>query len=144
MMFLRRVRNNYCCLQVELRAGETLLIPAGWVHAVLTPSDSVVFGGNFLHSFGIKEQAEIMEQEVRTSVAPSMRFPLAHELCWRVVVQYAALVLQKQRQGSVLLNMHHEDGNGIISDDDDIVWTRGLTSTECREVSKISSLFIQL
>jgi F-box/leucine-rich repeat protein 10/11 len=61
---------------VELRAGETLLIPSGWVHAVLTPQDSVVVGGNFLHAFAMKEQADIMEQEVgaratTTTLGPS-------------------------------------------------------------------------
>ena len=28
----------------------------GWIHAVLTPKDSLVFGGNFLHMFGIELQ----------------------------------------------------------------------------------------
>ena len=114
---------------------------------MLTPSDSVVFGGNFLHSFGIKEQAEIMEQEVSTSVAPSMRFPLAHELCWRVVVQYAALVLQQQRRRSSTSNAPHsthgmsngnQDGDSNDTMNDDAVWTRGLTGSECREVSSVS------
>jgi F-box/leucine-rich repeat protein 10/11 len=67
----------YCRAQkVELRAGETLLIPSGWVHAVFTPQDSVVVGGNFLHAFAMKEQADIMEQEVgaratTTTLGPS-------------------------------------------------------------------------
>ena len=33
--------------------GQTMFIPTGWIHAVLTPIDSLVFGGNFLHSFNI-------------------------------------------------------------------------------------------
>ena len=28
----------------------------GWIHAVLTPKDSLVFGGNFLHRFNIDLQ----------------------------------------------------------------------------------------
>ncbi|KAJ8951462.1 hypothetical protein NQ318_006895 [Aromia moschata] len=32
------------------RSGQTMLIPTGWIYAVYTPVDSLVFGGNFLHS----------------------------------------------------------------------------------------------
>ena len=33
---------------VRLASGDTLVIPSGWIHAVYTPVDSMVFGGNFL------------------------------------------------------------------------------------------------
>ena len=32
------------------------VLHVGWIHAVLTPQDSLVFGGNFLHRFGITMQ----------------------------------------------------------------------------------------
>ena len=41
------------CFRLVLQAGQTLFIPTGWIHAVLTTTDSIVFGGNFLHSFNI-------------------------------------------------------------------------------------------
>jgi len=31
-------------------------ISSGWIHAVLTPVDSLVFGGNFLHRYNIALQ----------------------------------------------------------------------------------------
>ncbi|EGT55130.1 hypothetical protein CAEBREN_19779 [Caenorhabditis brenneri] len=34
--------------RVEIEAGETAFIPAGYLHAVFTPMDSIVFGGNVL------------------------------------------------------------------------------------------------
>ena len=34
---------------VDLHEGDTLIIPSGWIHAVYTPVDSMVFGGNFLN-----------------------------------------------------------------------------------------------
>ncbi len=54
--------------KVELSEGNTMIIPTGWVHAVVrcslnpllqsllisvqyTPQDALVFGGNFLHSY---------------------------------------------------------------------------------------------
>jgi hypothetical protein len=37
-----------------LLTGQTLLIPTGWIHAVFTPVDSLVFGGNFLHGLNCR------------------------------------------------------------------------------------------
>ena len=46
------------CYQFIMDQGETLLIPTGWIHAVLTPIDSMVVGGNFLHSLNIPLQLQ--------------------------------------------------------------------------------------
>ncbi|KAF3820646.1 hypothetical protein GH733_005191, partial [Mirounga leonina] len=37
-----------------------------WIHAVYTPVDSLVFGGNILHSFNVPMQLRIYEIEDRT------------------------------------------------------------------------------
>ena len=42
--------------KVSVKEGQTLFIPTGWIHAVMTPKDSLVFGGNFLHSLNIQLQ----------------------------------------------------------------------------------------
>lgn len=44
------------------------MLHAGWIHAVYTPVDSMVFGGNFLHSFNIPMQLNICNIEDRTRV----------------------------------------------------------------------------
>ncbi|KAM6289095.1 histone lysine demethylase PHF8-like, partial [Aegotheles albertisi] len=44
------------CYRCPLRQGQTLFIPTGWIHAVLTPVDCLAFGGNFLHSLNIEMQ----------------------------------------------------------------------------------------
>eukprot|EP00937_MAST-01D_sp_MAST-1D-sp2_P001170 g1170.t1 len=75
----------------ELRAGETLIIPAGWLHAVYTPEDSLVFGGNFLHSFDIAVQLRIARHEARSGVPHEMRFPYFRALMWHAGVRYAVL-----------------------------------------------------
>jgi len=46
------------CYKCVIKEGETMLIPTGWIHAVLTPIDSLVFGGNFLHSLNINMQLQ--------------------------------------------------------------------------------------
>ncbi|KAJ2206069.1 JmjC domain-containing histone demethylation protein 1, partial [Coemansia sp. RSA 518] len=44
-LFAESVRQ---CFKVHVAAGQTLFIPAGWIHAVFTPADTIVIGGNFL------------------------------------------------------------------------------------------------
>ena len=44
------------CYKIAVTEGQTLFIPTGWIHAVLTTEDSLVFGGNFLHSLNIQLQ----------------------------------------------------------------------------------------
>ncbi len=44
----------------------------GWIHAVYTPVDTLVFGGNFLHSFNIPMQMHISSIEDRTRVSPNV------------------------------------------------------------------------
>ena len=36
--------------RVRLSQGQSLYIPSGWIHAVVTPSETIVLGGNFLHT----------------------------------------------------------------------------------------------
>ncbi|EHB01443.1 Lysine-specific demethylase 2B [Heterocephalus glaber] len=54
------------CQRIELKQGYTFFIPSGWIHAVYTPVDSLVFGGNILHSFNVPMQLQIYEIEDRT------------------------------------------------------------------------------
>uniref|UniRef100_A0ACB8FYV6 Uncharacterized protein n=1 Tax=Sphaerodactylus townsendi TaxID=933632 RepID=A0ACB8FYV6_9SAUR len=56
------------CQRIELKQGHTFFIPSGWIHAVYTPVDSLVFGGNILHSFNVPMQLRIYEIEDRTKV----------------------------------------------------------------------------
>ena len=44
------------CYRFEIKEGSTIFLPTGWIHAVYTPYDSFVFGGNFLHSYNIPLQ----------------------------------------------------------------------------------------
>ncbi|RVE50593.1 hypothetical protein evm_004717 [Chilo suppressalis] len=66
----------------ELCAGQTLFIPSGWIHAVLTPCDSLVFGGNLLHSYAIEMQLQIYEIERRVETPIMFRYPLFEAMHW--------------------------------------------------------------
>uniref|UniRef100_A0A7N6B208 Lysine-specific demethylase 2B n=1 Tax=Anabas testudineus TaxID=64144 RepID=A0A7N6B208_ANATE len=76
------------CQRVELQQGYTFFIPSGWIHAVYTPKDTLVFGGNILHSFNIPMQLTIHEIENRTKVRSKFRFPFYYEICWYVLERY--------------------------------------------------------
>ena len=83
------------CGRVYLEAGNTFLIPSGWIHAVYTPSDSLVFGGNFLHSFAIETQLRIAQLEDSTRVPAKFRFPFYTEMLWYVLERYVHTLLGK-------------------------------------------------
>lgn len=59
-----------------------MIIPTGWIHAVYTPADSIVIGGNFLHGFNIGTQFDIYDIEKRTHVPPKFRFPYFEMMNW--------------------------------------------------------------
>ncbi len=133
------------CQRIELEQGYTFMIPSGthayasnalgrnllsflgpnhcvcvcvgWIHAVYTPMDTLVFGGNFLHSFNIPMQLNIYNIEDRTRVSTEtssqlfrwcpfvsffpdclcglsmqvpakFRYPFYFEMCWYVLERY--------------------------------------------------------
>uniref|UniRef100_A0A4W4E794 [histone H3]-dimethyl-L-lysine(36) demethylase n=1 Tax=Electrophorus electricus TaxID=8005 RepID=A0A4W4E794_ELEEL len=76
------------CQRIELKQGYTFIIPSGWIHAVYTPVDTLVFGGNFLHSFNIPMQLNINSIEDRTRVPAKFRYPFYYEMCWYVLERY--------------------------------------------------------
>ncbi|KAJ8585218.1 Clavaminate synthase-like protein [Rhizopogon salebrosus TDB-379] len=75
-------------VKVTLHAGNTMIIPTGWIHAVHTPVDSLVFGGNFLHSYNVATQLKVIDIEKATHVPKKFRFPLFVKLCWYVGDKY--------------------------------------------------------
>ncbi|KAH9955595.1 jumonji protein [Russula dissimulans] len=74
--------------KVDLREGHTMIIPTGWIHAVYTPQDALVFGGNFLHSYNAALQLRVREIEIATHVPKKFCFPLFSRLCWYVGEKY--------------------------------------------------------
>ncbi|KAH1011633.1 jmjC domain-containing histone demethylation protein 1 isoform X1 [Dendroctonus ponderosae] len=81
------------CARIVLHAGNTFFIPTGWIHAVYTPLDSLVFGGNFLHSFGIEKQLRIAQVEDNTKVPQKFRYPFFTEMLWYVLERYVHCLL---------------------------------------------------
>lgn len=76
------------CYRVDLSEGDTMLIPSGWIHAVWTPEDSLVIGGNFLTRMNFAMQIRIAQVEKNTGVARKFRYPHFQKIQWFTVLQY--------------------------------------------------------
>uniref|UniRef100_A0A8C9TM21 PHD finger protein 8 n=1 Tax=Scleropages formosus TaxID=113540 RepID=A0A8C9TM21_SCLFO len=72
------------CYKCAVKQGNTLFIPTGWIHAVLTPVDCLAFGGNFLHSLNIDMQLRAYEIEKRLNTTGLFKFPNFETVCWYV------------------------------------------------------------
>jgi len=68
--------------KVTLRPGDLFLIPSGWIHAVYTPEDSLVIGGNFLTLMDLPMHLHIYEIEKVTRVPAKFRFPMFNKVLW--------------------------------------------------------------
>ncbi|KAI9030664.1 hypothetical protein CLU79DRAFT_730933 [Phycomyces nitens] len=76
------------CYAVHLKAGNTMIIPTGWIHAVYTPEDAIVIGGNFLHGINISTQLRIYDIEDATNVPQKFRFPFYKRINWYAAYNY--------------------------------------------------------
>ncbi|XP_018581798.1 lysine-specific demethylase 7B isoform X1 [Scleropages formosus] len=81
VFFGKKVDKCYKCV---VRQGMTLLIPTGWIHAVLTSQDCMAFGGNFLHNLNIGMQLRCYEMERRLKTPDLFKFPYFEAICWYV------------------------------------------------------------
>ncbi|KAH7115155.1 hypothetical protein B0J11DRAFT_584460 [Dendryphion nanum] len=76
------------CYRVDLFPGDTMLIPSGWIHAVWTPADSLVIGGNYLTRIHYGMQIKVVEIEKNTKVAPKFRYPFFQKIMWLSLLRY--------------------------------------------------------
>nr|XP_012136428.1 PREDICTED: histone lysine demethylase PHF8-like isoform X5 [Megachile rotundata] len=70
------------CYKCVIKQGQTMMIPTGWIHAVLTPIDSLVFGGNFVHSLNIPMQIQIYELEKKMKTPAKFQYPGFETINW--------------------------------------------------------------
>ncbi|PWY69206.1 PHD finger and JmjC domain protein [Aspergillus sclerotioniger CBS 115572] len=76
------------CYRVDLSEGDTMLIPSGWIHAVWTPENSLVIGGNFLTRLNYGMQIKIAQIEKDTKVARKFRYPFFQKIQWYTALRY--------------------------------------------------------
>lgn len=74
--------------RVDLYPGDTAFIPAGWIHSVWTPADSLVIGGNFLTRYDLDLQIKVAQIEKDTNVAAPYRYPFFQKVMWFTLIKY--------------------------------------------------------
>ncbi|XP_062863370.1 lysine-specific demethylase 7A isoform X2 [Trichomycterus rosablanca] len=72
------------CFKCVVKQGSTVLLPTGWIHAVLTSQDCMAFGGNFLHNLNISMQLRCYEMERRLKTPDLFKFPYFQAISWYV------------------------------------------------------------
>ena len=92
------------CYRVDLSEGDTMLIPSGWIHAVWTPENSLVIGGNFLTRQHYGMQIRIAQIEKATKVARKFRYPHFQKLLWYTAIRY----LERDPIPASVLKMFHD------------------------------------
>uniref|UniRef100_A0A7S1BNB5 JmjC domain-containing protein n=3 Tax=Corethron hystrix TaxID=216773 RepID=A0A7S1BNB5_9STRA len=100
-------------LKIDIQAGQTLLIPSGFIHGVYTPVDSIVFGGNFLHSFDIEKQIQIHCLETRTRVPKTFRFPYFVQLMFYAGSHFLKAMREDYENDDNGFNLSQHEMNGI-------------------------------
>ncbi|KAF1762584.1 hypothetical protein GCK72_010846 [Caenorhabditis remanei] len=85
--------------RVEIKKGYTAFIPAGYIHAVYTPEDSIVFGGNFLMDGHIDRHFEMTAVEEKAlefgHIEVDNTFPNFENVMWRYTDKVVNERLQK-------------------------------------------------
>ncbi|TKX27007.1 JmjC domain-containing protein 1 [Elsinoe australis] len=76
------------CYRVDLFEGDTMLIPSGWIHAVWTPSNSLVIGGNFLTHMHYSMQFRVVDVEKANKTPQKFRYPKFQKVMWYAVLRY--------------------------------------------------------
>ncbi|GAB7347605.1 hypothetical protein MBLNU459_g4481t2 [Dothideomycetes sp. NU459] len=79
------------CYRVDLSEGDTMLIPSGWIHAVWTPENSLVIGGNFLTRMHYSNQFRVFDIEKANKTAQKFRYPHFQKVMWYAVIKYLEL-----------------------------------------------------
>ncbi len=67
----------------------------GWIHAVYTPQDSLVFGGNFLNLLCCKLQISARAQEVALKIPGEKCFPFFDETMWYAAKKYILMLREE-------------------------------------------------
>ncbi|XP_078342492.1 uncharacterized protein LOC144628287 isoform X2 [Oculina patagonica] len=126
------VKNCYKC---SVKPGQTMFIPTGWIHAVFTPVDSLVFGGNFLCTFNTELQLRVYKLERQLKTPDKFLFP-----CFETINWYATVHLLDK------LKAFHESGrkppNSIVQGLNSLVVELKLWSTKGEAFTKHHKFFI--
>lgn len=103
-------------MKVELHKDDALIIPSGWIHAVYTPVDTVVVGGNFLTAFNIPTQFKIIDIEIKTKVDKKFKFPNFSKLMWFTAKSVLDGKVELSKESMIELEDYLQKQCGMLKD----------------------------
>ncbi|XP_063073185.1 lysine-specific demethylase 7A [Engraulis encrasicolus] len=103
------------CYKCVVRQGTTILLPTGWIHAVLTSQDCMAFGGNFLHNLNIGMQLRCYEMERRLKTPDLFKFPYFEAICWYVAKNLLETLRESREDNCVPQSYLVEGVKALIS-----------------------------
>ncbi|XP_068758652.1 lysine-specific demethylase 7A-like [Montipora capricornis] len=123
------------CFKCSVKPGQTLLIPTGWIHAVFTPLDSLVFGGNFLCTYNIELQLRVYRLERQLKTPDKFLHPCFETMNW-----YAAVYLLDKLKA--VLESGRKPSDSLIKGLNALVVALKAWSTKGEELTKLHKFFI--
>ncbi|KAJ7379357.1 Lsd1/2 complex PHD finger containing protein Phf2 [Desmophyllum pertusum] len=126
------VKNCYKCV---VKPGQTMFIPTGWIHAVFTPVDSLVFGGNFLCTFNTELQLRVYKLERQLKTPDKFLHP-----CFETINWYAAVYLLDKLKA--FLESGRKAPNSLVQCLNTLVVELKLWSTRGEGFTKLHKFFI--
>ena len=116
---------------VTLSPGDLFIIPSGWIHAVHTPVDSIVIGGNFLTFMNLATQVRINQIERSTKVPPKFRFPQFNRVLWLAAAHLVFHSTINLLPGPL---KQHSDDDSIVGEPRDPIADNGSAQTAIHEL----------
>ena len=134
------------CQRICLEQGNSIFIPGGYIYAVYTTKDSIVFSGNFLNSFNIPMQLQVFEMEKRTSTPIQFQFPFFTEIHWYALERYVHTLtgqsfLCEELKKKALPNYQKDNGGKESENSKDHVH---ITQFEYKGLQKLVDVFKEL
>lgn len=83
--------------KAELTAGDTLILPPGYIYSLAVTSSAVIISGGFLRSDSLAIHLDALRIEEAADVALRKQYPEFKQLMWRTASRYAALLGERMK-----------------------------------------------
>lgn len=99
------------CYCVEVHSQQTILVPSGWIYAVVTPCDTISIAGNFLTFLHIYPQLSIYNLELQLGIEKEYQYPYFESIMWYTAIHfYLAFPDNSSRDGIDDIIAEYETG----------------------------------
>jgi len=100
------------CVRAVLMPGDTLFLPGGWLHAVSTPQDSIVLGGNYINPLQLGKSLQVIDIEKALRVGKDATYPKYDMLMYYAACDFISRVegCKGVLKSKTMLSSHEEKG----------------------------------